>query len=91
MRARDHRGLLASLGPVRLVVSAAGRPHVTEEVAHLDEDRTWSPFRVPIPLGLPPATEAHAISWRYELTARRRDRGLWREHAALTPLLFEAA
>jgi hypothetical protein len=57
----------------------------------LDDDRRWSPFRYEIPAGLPAATEALTVAWRYELVVSRRIRHWPDQHATLTPLLFEAA
>jgi len=54
----------------------------------LDGDRAWAAFRFDIPADLPGATEAHAIAWRYELTARRRVRHP-QQCATITPLLSE--
>ena len=55
-----------------------------------DPDRTWVPFEFDLPADLPPAVEAHALAWRYELTAHRHARIGIDEYAVLTPLLFEA-
>jgi hypothetical protein len=57
----------------------------------LDEDRGWAPFRCEIPAGLPAATEAHTVAWRYDLAVSRRLRHRPDQHATLTPLLFETA
>jgi hypothetical protein len=57
----------------------------------LDDDRHWTPFRYEIPAGLPAATEATTVAWRYELVVSRRLRHRPDQHAILTPLLFEAA
>jgi hypothetical protein len=56
----------------------------------LDDDRRWAPFRCEIPSGLPAATEADTLAWRYDLAVSRRLRHR-PERATLTPLLFEAA
>jgi hypothetical protein len=56
-----------------------------------DDDRRWTRFRYEIPAGLPPATEATTVAWRYELVVSRRLRHWPDQHATLTPLLFEAA
>jgi hypothetical protein len=55
----------------------------------LDADRGWAPFRCEIPAGLPAATEADTVAWRYDLTVSRRLRHRPDQHATLTPLLFE--
>jgi hypothetical protein len=57
----------------------------------LDGDRRWAPFRYEIPAGLPAATEATTVAWRYELVVSRRLPHRPDQHATLTPLLFEAA
>jgi hypothetical protein len=57
----------------------------------LDDDRRWAAFRYEIPAGLPAATEALTVAWRYELVVSRRMRHWPDQHATLTPLLFEAA
>jgi hypothetical protein len=57
----------------------------------LDDERHWTPFRYEIPAGLPTATEATTVAWRYELVVSRRLRHWPDQHATLTPLLFEAA
>jgi hypothetical protein len=55
-----------------------------------DPDVTWCPFHFELPPDLPPAVEAHALAWRYELDATRHARLGLDERAVLTPLLFEA-
>ena len=60
-------------------------------LVQLDDDRHWTPFRYEIPAGLPPATEATTVAWRYELVVSRHLRHWRDQHATLTPLLFEAA
>jgi hypothetical protein len=55
----------------------------------LDADRGWAPFRCEIPAGLPAATEAATLAWRYDLAVSRRLRHRPDQHATLTPLLFE--
>jgi hypothetical protein len=56
----------------------------------LDDDRRWAPFRCEIPSGLPAATEADTLAWRYDLAVSRRLRHRPDQRATLTPLLFEA-
>jgi hypothetical protein len=56
----------------------------------IDPDRTWAPFVFDLPPDLPPAVEAHALAWRYELGAHRHARIGIDEYAVVTPLLFEA-
>jgi hypothetical protein len=60
-------------------------------LVQLDDDRHWTPFRYEIPAGLPAATEATTVAWRYEIVVSRRLRHWPDQHATLTPLLFEAA
>lgn len=55
----------------------------------LDDDRGWAPFRCEIPAGLPAATEADTVAWRYDLAVSRRRRHRPDQRATLTPLLFE--
>jgi hypothetical protein len=57
----------------------------------LDADRGWAPFRCEIPAGLPAATEADTVAWRYDVAVSRRLRHRPDQRATLTPLLFEAA
>jgi hypothetical protein len=57
----------------------------------LDDDRRWAPFRCEVPSGLPAATEADTLAWRYDLAVSRRLRHRPDQRATLTPLLFEAA
>jgi len=61
------------------------------EPIQVDDERHWTPFRHEIPAGLPAATEATTVAWRYELVVSRRLRHWPDQHATLTPLLFEAA
>jgi hypothetical protein len=77
--------------------SLAGAPHWeraalwTDRVSFdTDPDLTWRPFHFELPPDLPPAVEAHALAWRYELDATRHARLGLDERAVLTPLLFEA-
>ena len=56
----------------------------------LDDNRRWAPFRCEIPSGLPAATEADTLAWRYDLAESRRLRHRPDQRATLTPLLFEA-
>ena len=56
----------------------------------LDDDRRWAPFRCEIPSGLPAATEADTLGWRYDVAVSRRLRHRPDQRATLTPLLFEA-
>jgi hypothetical protein len=56
----------------------------------LDDDRRWAPFRCEIPSGLPTATEADTLVWRYDLVVSRRLRHRPDQRATLTPLFFEA-
>ncbi len=56
----------------------------------LDDDRGWAAFRCEIPAGLPAATEADTVAWRYDLAVTRRLRHRPDQRATLTPLLFEA-
>jgi hypothetical protein len=56
----------------------------------LDDDRAWASFRCEIPAGLPAATEADTVAWRYDLAVSRRLRHRPDQRATLTPLLFEA-
>jgi hypothetical protein len=55
----------------------------------LDADRAWARFRCEIPPGLPAATEADTVAWRYHFAVSRRLRHRPDQHATLTPLLFE--
>jgi hypothetical protein len=75
----------------------AGVPHwerrllwSTEASVETDPDRMWVPFAFDVPAGLPPAVEARALCWRYEISARRHTRFGVDECAVLTPLLFES-
>jgi hypothetical protein len=56
----------------------------------LEDDRGWAAFRCEIPAGLPAATEADTVAWRYDLAVSRRLRHRPDQRATLTPLLFEA-
>jgi hypothetical protein len=56
----------------------------------LDDDRGWAAFHCEIPAGLPAATEADTVAWRYDLAVSRRLRHRPDQRATLTPLLFEA-
>jgi len=76
--------------------SLAGAPHWEHDTLwtarvslDTDPDLTWCPFRFEVPRELPPAVEAHALAWRYELDATRHARLGLDERAVLTPLLFE--
>jgi hypothetical protein len=80
------------------LATLAGVPHwerrllwSAEATVQTDPDRMWVPFGFDVPAGLPPAVEARALSWRYEITARRHSRFGVGECAVLTPLLFESA
>jgi hypothetical protein len=50
----------------------------------------WAGFRFTIPDGLPPAVEARAVAWRYEIEARRPLRLRPDERAIAVPLGFRA-
>ena len=80
-----------------LLPTLAGVPHwerrllwSAEATVETDQDRMWVPFAFEVPEGLPPAVEARALAWRYEISARRHTRFGVDEYAVLTPLLFES-
>ncbi|MDX6618877.1 MAG: hypothetical protein QOK36_1263 [Gaiellales bacterium] len=50
----------------------------------------WAPFGFELPAGLPPAVEARAVAWRYEVEARRPLRLRPDERAIAVPLGFRA-
>jgi len=59
------------------------------EALSIEGDDHWAPFRFEIPAGLPPATEARAIAWRYTIGARAEGRRAFTGDAVLTPVRFE--
>jgi hypothetical protein len=58
------------------------------DTAPVEQGQQWSPFRFDIPAGMPPATEARMIAWRYTIEARSAERR-FPDRAILTPLRFE--
>jgi hypothetical protein len=50
----------------------------------------WVPFDFALPDELPPAVEARAIAWRYEVEARRPQRLRFDERAVAVPIGFRA-